>query len=136
MKNPLAFADKTAMSLSLLCTLHCLALPVLLVAVPSLVALQLQDEAFHYGMLIAVIPISLIALGLGCKKHRNYRVATLGITGLILMIAAVLVGHDLAGELGEKGLTVLGAAMIALAHWNNHQLCKRSCCACPSSSQS
>ena len=131
MKNPLALADKTAISLSLLCTLHCLALPVLLVAVPSLVALQLQDEAFHYGMLIAVIPISLIALGLGCKKHKNYSIALLGAAGLILMIVAVLFGHDIAGELGEKGLTLIGAAMIALAHWNNHQLCKKSCCTCP-----
>ncbi len=53
------FTDKMAISLSLLCAIHCLALPLLIVLLPSITALQLYGEDFHLWMLLAVIPTSL-----------------------------------------------------------------------------
>ena len=116
--------DNMSIGLSMLCAIHCLALPVILALLPSLGALQLQNEAFHTWMLVAVIPISLYALTMGCKKHRSYGLLLLGSSGLLLLILAVLLGHDIAGQLGEKMLTVLGSMIIVLAHWKNFRLCK------------
>jgi hypothetical protein len=130
MKNMQAIADKTAISLSLLCAIHCLAMPFLLVLVPAMTAINLADESFHLWMLIAVIPTSLMALTLGCKKHKRYRLFILATSGLSLMILAAWLGHDLLGESGEIALTAIGASIIAVGHYLNHRLCQSSRYAC------
>ena len=123
------YADKLAISLSMLCLLHCLALPLLLVIIPSLATLPMAQESFHFWMVIAVLPTSIYALTLGCKKHRNYTVVSYGLVGLAILFAAVLLDeHFLAehlfGEVGEKLLTTIGAILIAIAHVKNFTLCR------------
>jgi hypothetical protein len=130
MKQLQAIADKTAISLSFICTLHCLATPFALALLPTLAAINLADEAFHLWMVIAVIPTSLLALSMGCKKHSDYRVMLLGITGLGLLILAAFFGHDLLGESAETALTVVGTIIIAAGHVLNHRLCQQRHCEC------
>lgn len=130
MKSIQAVADKAAISLSFFCTVHCLLLPLLVVLLPSLMAFNLEDEAFHLWMIVAVVPISVFALTLGCKKHKRLDVMVLGIIGLAVLIGAALLGHDVLGEVGEKTFTVLGAGLIALGHIFNHRLCRQSSCEC------
>ncbi len=119
------FTDKAAIGLSLLCAAHCLALPLLLVLVPSLTALQLDNEAFHMWMVFAVIPTSTYALTIGCKQHKRYRLLILGLLGLSCLILAVALGEALLGEIGEKALTVVGAGFIAYGHYKNYRLCQQ-----------
>lgn len=127
-----ALSDKSAVGLSLLCTIHCLAMPLALALLPSLAALPLADETFHYWMLFAVLPISAYALTVGCKKHQRYRLLLIGGSGLLIMLFAAFAGHDLLGETGEKTLTVIGALILALGHIWNHRLCQRQDrCECP-----
>jgi hypothetical protein len=125
MKTVQEFTDNFAIILSILCAIHCLLLPLLLVALPSIGALQLQNEAFHFWMLATVIPTSIYALTIGCKKHQRYRLLSWGISGLILMLMAVFFGHDIAGESGEKTLTLLGAILVVVAHWGNFLRCQQ-----------
>lgn len=118
--------DKAAISLSLLCAIHCLILPLAIIMLPSFSALQLLDrESFHIWMLLAVIPSSLYSLTIGCKNHRDYSVAFTAIPGLLLMISAVLFGESHLGENGEKLLTLIGACMIAVSHFRNYRLCRQ-----------
>lgn len=124
MKTTQELTDKFAIGLSTLCAVHCLLLPLLLVVMPSFGALQLQNEAFHFWMLAAVIPTSIYALTLGCKKHQRYRLLSWGISGLTLMVCAVFFGHDIAGESGEKILTLVGAILVVVAHWGNFKRCQ------------
>jgi len=132
MKNLQAISDKTAISLSLLCTIHCLALPLAVVLLPAIAALPLEDEAFHFWMVFAVVPISIYALTMGCKKHKNYRILLVGIIGLIILIATVFLGHNLLGETWEKIFTVIGSVFIALGHFWNYRLCQHpDNCDCP-----
>ncbi len=118
------FFDKMAISLSLLCVLHCLALPLLLVFLPSLVALQLDNEAFHLWMVVSVIPTSLYALTMGCNQHKHYRLLAFGMTGLCFLLLAIL-GEGIIGELWEKILTVFGSVCIAYGHFRNFRLCQQ-----------
>ena len=139
------FFDKTAIGLSFMCTLHCLALPVLLVLLPSVASLQLDNEAFHYWMVLAVLPISLYALTLGCKQHKRLHLLGIGACGLIFLLMPLLLhevlGHDellhdvhqhksILEEYGEKVFTVIGAGLIAFGHFRNYRLCQKSkrCC--------
>ena len=127
-----ALTDKMAISLSLLCAIQCLAFPLLIVMLPSLAALPLDDEAFHVWMVLAVVPTSAYALTMGCKRHKRYRLLFLGLIGLLLLLSALLPGEHLVTEFWEKALTVTGAATIALGHCWNYRLCRhQDFCACP-----
>lgn len=129
-----AFIDKIAISLSSLCMAHCLIFPLLASLLPSFLALGLHTETFHLLMVVSVIPTSIYALSLGCKKHAQASVFFIGLTGLCCLILAFALGSSVLTEAGEKALTLTGALIIAIAHVKNFKLCQQhEKCACPSS---
>jgi len=128
MRTPQAAMDKIAIGLSFGCSFHCLVLPVLIVMLPNFPLAFIGDEKFHQLMLWLVIPCSCVALFLGCKKHKAWKVSIFGASGLFLLIFAVLFGHDVAGEAGEKVLTLAGSFLVAYSHFINHKLCKKADC--------
>ena len=132
MKNFQTLTDKVSIGLSMFCAIHCLGFPLLLVLLPSVAALQLDNEAFHLWMVLAVIPTSLYALIFGCKKHKHHYLLAVGFVGLALLILAVALGEDVLGEVWEKALTVLGAAVLTYGHFKNFKLCSsKQKCECP-----
>ncbi len=116
-------ADKAAIGLSLVCALHCL-LPVAAALLPSVVLLRIEDEMFHRIMLLVVLPVSAFALLTGLRKHRNKSVLAIGVTGLLMLLVAAVIGHDIFGETGERLVTVLGSVLVAISHFRNFQLCQ------------
>lgn len=125
MNNFSYHTNNLAIGLSALCVVHCLATPLLLVLLPSLTALQLDNEAFHRWLLMGVIPTSLFSLFMGCKEHRSYSVLIVGLCGLLFLISAVFVEGFENGELLEKVLTVTGAIIVAAGHYLNFHLCRQ-----------
>ncbi len=124
--------DKLSIGLSMACAIHCLLLPFMLVLIPGMTALQLDSEAFHLWMVMAVLPLSLYALTMGCRQHKHYRLLLLGGIGLVLLVVAVLLGEAMLGETGEKILTLFGASLIAVGHAWNFRLCRQHVeCCCP-----
>jgi hypothetical protein len=123
-------ANKIAISLSVLCAIHCFATPMLMVFLPSLASFLIEPELLHMWLAVGVLPISVFALTLGCKKHRKLQVLALGFIGLAFMLTAVASGALGLGENAEKALTLLGATLISGAHFWNYRLCqqhKKSC---------
>jgi len=136
MNNLRGLADKSAIALSVLCSIHCLVIPLVIVLLPSVVATQLEDEEFHFWMLIAVLPLSIYALTMGCKKHQHYRLLFIGFVGLSILVFAAFFGHGLLGETGEKALTIIGATILVLGHIGNHRLCQQQeRCSCSEPSE-
>lgn len=131
MKSVQTTVDRAAIGLSIICTLHCLLLPVAIAVLPALAANSLGDESFHRLLLVAVLPTSLLALTLGCRKHRNRAVLAIGLLGLAILTLTAFLGHDYLGELGEKVATITGAAIIALGHLRNQALCRSARSSCP-----
>lgn len=111
--RPPPLADGIAVSASLLCLAHCLALPVLAAALPAL-GLLLGHSLLIHGLLLALaLPLGLWALGRG--RHRAGPLPLrVGIAGFALMAAALLLP-----EAGERALTVAGVSLVAIAHWRN-----------------
>lgn len=128
--NLQSISDKFAISLSVLCTLHCLLIPSVVILLPSLTALHLEDEIFHIWMVFAVIPVSGYALTMGCKQHKNFRVMIIGVIGLVLLVLSAMLGHDILSESLEKLLTVAGALVLVAAHLWNYSLCRESSSEC------
>ncbi|MCY4182410.1 MAG: MerC domain-containing protein [Gammaproteobacteria bacterium] len=120
--------DKAAIGLSLICVVHCLLTPVAIAMVPALGATFLEGESFHYMVLFLVLPTSLFALGLGCRKHRGVDILAIGLLGLLVLFLVPILGEDVTGEIGEKALTIAGAAIIAYAHVRNFRLCRQHDC--------
>jgi hypothetical protein len=120
--------DRIAVALSGICVLHCLLTPVLIVSFPILAATSMADDAFHQVLLWLVLPASLLALSLGCFRHKDRAVLTLGLAGLSLIMVTAMVGHDSFGETGERIATVIGGVTLALGHLRNHRLCRRDSC--------
>jgi len=119
--------DKVAVSLSVICAVQCLILPISLIFIPTISLLPLSDESFHKLLLFLVIPISAFAMIMGCKKHKSYNVIYYGIIGLGIMIISAIWGHDLLGKSGEIYSTLVGTSILSFGHLKNKRLCTECC---------
>ena len=122
--------DVTAVTLSGLCLLHCLALPFIVAGLPFLSSIS--GDHFHAEMLWIVLPISLVALGLGFHKHHDWRVWSIGIPGMLLLIFGGTFAHAQYGLSADRTFTLLGAITLAVAHFINSRL---AACPLPDSQQ-
>ena len=94
-------SDKLSICLSLCCILHCIALPVLILIIPSISSFWINDENVHIFLVLLAIPISLFAMGKSLRIHNNYKCLALAVVGLLLLVAAIFM-HDI-GFIGEHG---------------------------------
>ena len=128
LKTARSFGDKAAILISTACTIHCLVIPIAIVAFPVLATTLLGDAGFHTVLLWFILPTSLLALGLGCRAHRDFRVLGYGLVGLGFILVAAIFGHDLLNLTGERGVTMAGSAFLILSHVRNQRLCSHDHC--------
>ena len=95
------FSDKLSICLSVCCILHCIALPFLILLIPSVASLWINDESVHVLLVLLAIPISLFAMSMSLRKHHNYKCIALAVIGLALLVLAIFM-HDI-GFSGEHG---------------------------------
>ena len=120
--------DRASIGLSVICVLHCFATPILLAFAPSLLALPVADEKFHAVLIFLILPASLVALTLGCRRHGDMSVVYWGCAGLVVLLGTLVLGHDLLGDVGEKIMTVFGSGLVVIGHTLNFQACRASTC--------
>lgn len=102
------------MGLSVLCLVHCLALPWLLASLPLVLLAALPEglrdnEWLHIALLVPVLLVSGPVLMRGASGRWQ--------TGLVLAAFAALIGGlFVEGEVAEQALTVAGAALLLAAH--------------------
>lgn len=114
------WADRSAIFLSSLCVVHCLILPIVLIALPAMTSLAFfSDERFHTWLLFGVIPISLFAVLFGYLHHRSLRVVVIATCGIMILLFVAILGHEFWGEKGEVAATVFGSVLVAYAHIKN-----------------
>lgn len=123
-----SLSDKAAIFISTACTVHCLLIPILIVAFPVLASTFFGDQGFHTILLWIILPTSLIALGLGCRAHRDVKVIAYGLLGLGCVLAAAIAGHAYFSELGERVVTLAGSAFLIFSHIRNQRLCSHDDC--------
>jgi hypothetical protein len=118
--NWLGRLDRLGILLSGICIIHCLALPLLLAALPFLGESFLGGHGFHEWLLVAVVPVSLVALGFGYRRHGDVNVLRLGGTGLALLAFATY-GYRLIGlsEDWERIISIVGGLIHAAGHLLN-----------------
>ncbi len=112
--------DHAAIALSGLCLVHCLLLPVIIVAVPLLA--QLNETHLHAQMLLVVVPVSLFAFAHGYRRHGNLRIIAGGIAGIAILFIGGTVVHASYGILADSLLTIAGSIVLATSHYFNNRL--------------
>ena len=128
MRTTQEYSDKTAISLSALCLVHCLLVPSFLVFLSGYISLSYNNELIHYAILFIAIPVSIYALIAGVKNHSSYTYLYVGLLGILTLILAVTLGVQMWGEAGEKILTTVGALLVAISHFKNYRLCREVEC--------
>ncbi len=127
--------DGIAVSLAGVCGVHCLLLPLLLIAFPIIGSSFFVNAAFHKWMLAAVLPTTGLAIFLGCRRHKDLPVILLSIGGFALLCLGILNhghSHDHVGHAGhhwfsmESILTTLGGIVMVSAHVRNFRLCRKA----------
>jgi len=82
--------DRAAISLAVICCIHCLVTPVLLVVLPILATTFWVDENFHLWMLMLVIPSTMLAVWSGCRRHKDKWVVFSAALGLGVLVSALI----------------------------------------------
>ena len=122
--------DRLAITVSVACVLHCFFVPSFIILSSGIMPFALDNEIIHKLIVLIAVPVSIFSLYLGHKNHNTLSFIPAGIFGLILLIIAVVLGEDILGDSGEKGLTLLGSIFVAYAHYKNYQACKEVDCDC------
>ncbi len=118
--------DKTAVALSGICLVHCLALPLAITLFPLLGTTLIDHDTFHHLILFVVLPTTAVALAVGYRHHRSLWIAALGFLGVGALVFAAFAVHALHGESLERWVTVAGGITLALAHIGNFRLCRHT----------
>ena len=116
--------DRLAIALSALCLLHCLAIPLAVLAAPAVTAwLSGTETAMHWALLALAVPLSIWAYSRGYRRHGGVAATVLGGLGLALMLVGV--SHLLATN-WEIPLTLVGVVMVSVGHGMNIHRCRQA----------
>lgn len=120
------FADLLGIGLSLTCLLHCLALPLLLLAAPALSGWVRLPEGVHAAILLLALPAAAMAMSDGWRHHQRLRPIGLAVTGLILLTLGLSAHEGWIAfdrpEAADRLATSIGALTLAAAHIVNWRL--------------
>jgi hypothetical protein len=116
MRRPSDMIEALAIGATVACLVHCLALPLLIAAIPVLATVMPLPGNFHVVALLLAVPATAGALFAGYRRHRLARPLVAGTLGLTLLAVAALAWH--ATPL-EVPMTVVGSLLIAAAHLAN-----------------
>ncbi len=111
--------DASAITLSGLCLLHCLALPLVAASLPVLGSLA-ENEWLHRAFVLTALPITGFAIARSWDRPGRPVFTALALAGLVSLLLGAFVEplHD-----HETVLTVFGAMLLAVAHvwrWRTH----------------
>ena len=123
-------SDKIAMTLSMLCVIHCFFVPSFLILGAGYLSFAIDNEFVHKAIVLLALPISIFALSIGYKNHKTTSFIPMAVFGLALLILAVVLGESVLGEAGEQIMTLLGSISLAYAHYKNYKTCKELDCSC------
>lgn len=123
------WVDRLGVCVSIACLIHCLALPLLLAALPAFGAIYWIGDGFDLIFAVLAIVLALACLCWGFRIHRKKRLfITFGAAFLFLFS-----GLFYAEGLLETGLLAVGGLGLVGSHLLNRHLC-RTCGTCEADS--
>lgn len=123
-KLPKRTWDVFGVGLSALCIVHCILLPVLIIASPALVHEWLPTEdKTHVVLLAFILGIAGFAFISGYRVHGKIQPVAWMAVGILIITYASFFAHDQLGHLWEPVIAIVGSLALIRAHILNHR-CK------------
>lgn len=117
--------DAIGIGASLLCLIHCMAMPVLVAFAPMLVPQFFEGPAAHYILGIVVLTFAILAIGPGYARHKKMPVAVLAVAGVSAVLCATFLMNE---SRWEFPLITAGNVVLIVAHVKNYRLISKPCC--------
>ncbi len=121
-KSSRQFLDRFGAAGSLLCAVHCAALPALLALAPSLGLSFWLSDGVEQAVVVFVTFLGLFSLLWGYRRHRALRALALLVPGLALLWAGLLHAGLHHSQLPHAVVMTLGGVLVGLAHLMNLRL--------------
>lgn len=118
----LSLLDKIAIFGSFVCLVHCLALPLIVAALPFLGSSELLGHEQEQIITMAVLSLCLIAILPGYFKHKRKHVLLLLAGGLFFFLFATFAADQLFGEGSEVIASIPGSICMVFATLRNRSL--------------
>ncbi len=119
--------DRVGISLSGLCVLHCLLLPVVLALLPMWGLGEQFHAWLHPVFAVVLIPTTFVAAVGGFAKHESWRIVWFLATGITTIVVGGFLGHEDPGALLETIVTVVGSMLLITGHVLNWRVGARAC---------
>lgn len=119
--------DTIGITVSGTCMIHCLMAPVTVIILPLLGLTIVDEHILHEILLYLILPSALIAITMGCRKHKDYSVAALAIIGISLLVYTVVL-HDIYNAQLTTVMTFIGSTLLVVSHVRNYMLCRKADC--------
>ena len=123
--TPSRYLDRIAISLSTVCIVHCLAMPLLVAILPVAAVTIGSDAHFHALMLWLVVPTSAIGFSLGYRVHGRGGIVASGALAVAVLALVAFWGHDAWDPAVEVAVNVAASIALAAAHWQNFREVRR-----------
>ena len=118
--------DLVGVTVSGLCIMHCILLPVVLLLVPVLGTythfLEDYTHRIFLGLVIAAAGLSFVP---GYRVHRHIWPSVIALAGISILGAVAMGGAHELGHDAEPIIAGVGSCLLITAHWVNHQKCKK-----------
>ena len=119
---PPSHLDRLGATGSLLCAIHCAALPMLIALLPSLGIAAWLGEGFERGFVLFATALGSVTLAWGYRRHRDVRALRLLVPGLALLWLGVAYGPLHHAVLAHAITMTTGGSLVGLAHLSNLRL--------------
>ncbi len=120
------FWDRIGISASLLCAIHCVLTPVLVILIP-LAGNFLSAPWVHIAIAVVIFPVAVWALWSGYRRHRHRRILITGGVGLVLMATGMTLENADPSSRAFALQTILlisAGLTLAAAHFFNLRACR------------
>lgn len=116
------FADRFGFAASMLCAIHCAALPLVIALLPSLGIGIWLGQGFEQGFVMFASLLGLSTVVLGYRRHRAVRALWLLLPGLGVLWVAVLYAPLHQSLVPHAVAMTFGGTLVGLAHLANLRL--------------
>ena len=110
--------DRIGMCTSVICMVHCLAIPLFFLFGLDTLLRVLDQEWIEWTIIFSALVIGVVSFLGGYLTHRQHFVPVLFVAGFLLIVNGESVAHAWV----SVGLSVSGAVVIAYAHIQNLKL--------------
>ncbi|MDB4775508.1 MerC domain-containing protein [bacterium] len=123
-----AYPDWIGVAASLLCAIHCAAMPFVVGFLPLLGLSFLADPSFHQWMVAVCLAMALVAFVPGWRRHHRAVPAIIGVLGLSLISFAAFAGPDDCCPTCDPSTAPTDPAGMAMVANNDDPTCADACC--------